>query len=254
MKIQNEDLIAKIYQYEDALMEMEQMQKKFEKYELQEIKKQYGDNEKKENEISILKAENRILKTTISNYEDQIHEFQNNFDLYKLESQEIIEKHKLIIENLKFDLKNYEIMDNNQAERKENNNSPNVNGKFFNNSSNRSITKSNTKIFSENNSKSNNIKYGNNNNGIYKINYNSINYNLTNQKSNSNNINGINDNEKDKEKENNKLIQSTNTNNQANKQEIYRKIFEKLKTVKAEKSETKPYFKVLTFFFITLKI
>jgi len=227
---------------------MEQMQKKLDKYELQEIKKQYGENDKKENEISILKAENRILKTTIANYETQIQEMQKDFSLFKMESQELLEKHKLIIENLKIELKNYESGKIDNISHLSHNNEKILNNNF----SNRSITKSNAKIFSEINknsgakcnnnlnSKESNYNKHNGNNGIYKISYNSINYNLTNQKTNGNNINnGSNENEKDI----NKLAQSTNSN-PSSKQEIYKKIFEKLNTIKVEKQDSKQYFKV----------
>jgi len=212
---------------------MNEMQKKLEKYELQEMKRKYKDNEKKENEIFILKAENKILKTTIAQYELQIQEIQKSLYINNIESENKIEPYlkSISIENYQIEPKSFE-------------NNNNWDGNLYNeqkDNSNKVITRSNTKKSLDMNKNNISLKYGYNNNGIYKINYNNtIDYNQTYQKSNSHKTHVY----KENIKEINKHDQLIKSNKNSKKQEIYQYFINNFNTIRVDRSNHKNSSKV----------
>lgn len=112
MKLHNEYLEAKVDEYEDLKTEMQRMQNKLDKYEKKIYIEEYGETDKKENEILILKAENTNLKNLIRNYEEKCEEYdKKNREINKKHENEILainNTHTLIMEKLNKKIVNLE--------------------------------------------------------------------------------------------------------------------------------------------------
>jgi hypothetical protein len=181
LKIKNDDLIAKIYQYEDALELMNSMQKKLQKYELEGIKKEFAEEENKDNEIIILRAENKILKNSINDLENDIKKMSYNFERYKKDCDTKSKKQKSIIDNLKMDL---------YMTANKNSNNLNINNSF----DIKSLKEKRNNFISNSDKKNKKISEKNlknvksiNNNGVYKISYSNLSSNLNNNNKTTNN-------------------------------------------------------------------
>ena len=107
LKLQNEYLESKLEEYDNVLSDMEKLQLKLADYE-RKLNKHEFKEDKKDNEILILRAENSNLKNCIVDTEKNFENLKIKFSEYKKEKDYILHKNKEIIHKLSKSIKKYE--------------------------------------------------------------------------------------------------------------------------------------------------
>ena len=153
-KLQREAMEKKISEYIEIEDEFEEMKMKF-KYE----NGKFLDNDRKDNEIIILRKENTILKNKINDYENNIKNLENKINEKEKEINNLKENN----ENLKLKIEEKEkelnLLTNINLNYNNNNNNKNENIFYNNSNSNKDEIYKNNKFIStkHENSPSNNI-------------------------------------------------------------------------------------------------
>ena len=152
-KLQREAMEKKISEYIEIEDEFEEMKMKF-KYE----NGKFLDNDRKDNEIIILRKENTILKNKINDYENNIKNLENKINEKEKEINNLKENN----ENLKLKIEEKEkelnLLTNINLNYNNNNNNKNENIFYNNSNSNKDeIYKNNKFISTKHESPSNNI-------------------------------------------------------------------------------------------------
>ena len=181
-KIQRESLENKIKSYMEMEKDFEEMKEKL-KYE----DGQFMDNDRKDNEIEILRRENSNLKKTIDKLEKEKLEFEKKKKEEYEDIKNQIENYKKIIQKLEQSQKdtstNSSININNNNQNKQiidSTNSNSSNSKKLNSNMNSQIKSQNKKVYNTKKNSYNQVEYNTNNNN-YNTALNSIINNISNK-------------------------------------------------------------------------
>ena len=180
-KIQRESLENKIKSFMEMESEFEEMKEKY-KYE----EGQFMDNDRKDNEIEILRRENSNLKKAIDKLEKEKLEFEKKKKEEYEDIKNQIENYKKIIQKLEQSQKDTSTnssinVNNNQNKQNiESTNSNSSHSKKFNSNINSQIKSQNKKVYNTKKNSYNQVEY-NNSNSNFSSTLNSIINNVSNK-------------------------------------------------------------------------